>query len=131
MDEPQNGTAEQSEQEQTTDITGKINQAASRARDAVTGAKEAVVGTATARGEQAIEEGEGGCADGRRHGEGVHLRRGWRVLGVGLCAGPPCRHGRLKVPFLPSNELAAVELGGYLDRLRFCFPPGNSSPSRC
>ena len=56
MDEPQNGTAEQSEQEQATDITGKINQAASRARDAVTGAKEAVVGTATARGEQAIEK---------------------------------------------------------------------------
>ena len=61
MDEPQNGTAEQSEQEQATDITGKINQAASRARDAVTGAKEAVVGTATARGEQAIEKAKEGA----------------------------------------------------------------------
>jgi hypothetical protein len=55
-DEPQIEADGRSEQEQTTGITGKIDQAASRARDAVTGAKEAVVGTVTAQGEHAIEK---------------------------------------------------------------------------
>jgi hypothetical protein len=67
MDEPQTGserppfepqieTAGQSEQEQTTGVTGKIDQAASWARDAVTGAKETVVGTVTTQGEHAVEK---------------------------------------------------------------------------
>ena len=56
MDEPPIGSAGQSEHEQTTGITGKIDQAASRARDAVTGAKESVVDTVTTQGEHAMEK---------------------------------------------------------------------------
>ena len=56
MDEPPIGSAGQSEHEQTTGITGKIDQAASRARDAVTGAKETVVDAVTTQGEHAIEK---------------------------------------------------------------------------
>ena len=56
MDEPPIGSAGQSEQEQATGITGKIDQAASRARDAVTGAKETIVGTVTTQGEHAMEK---------------------------------------------------------------------------
>jgi hypothetical protein len=58
--------ADQSEQEQTTGITGKIDQAASRARDAVTGAKATVVGTVTTQGEHAVEKVK----------EGVHTIEG-------------------------------------------------------
>jgi hypothetical protein len=89
MDEPQTGserppfepqieTAGQSEQEQATGITGKIDQAASRARDAVTGAKETVVGTVTTQGEHAIEKVKE-AAHNRGHGEGLHPH------GVGGC----------------------------------------------
>ena len=56
MDEPPIGSAGQSEHEQTTGITAKIDQAASRARDAVTGAKNTVVGTVATQGEHAMEK---------------------------------------------------------------------------
>ena len=83
MDEPQTGAAEKSEQEQTTDITGRIEQAASRARDAVTGAKEAVVGTVTARGEQAIEK----VKEGAQTAEGTAKEYIYVVAGACLALG--------------------------------------------
>ena len=83
MDDPQNGTAEESEQEQTADITGRIDQAASRARDAVTGVKEAVVGIATARGEQAIEK----VKEGAQTVEGTAKEYIYVVAGACLALG--------------------------------------------
>ena len=81
--EPQIGTNGQSEQEQTTGIAGKVDQAASRARDAVTGAKEAVVGTVTARGEQAIEK----VKEGAQTVEGTAKEYIYVVAGACLALG--------------------------------------------
>ena len=61
MDEPRSENPDQPDQKQSTGISEKFDQAASRARDALAEAKETVVGTVTSQGEHAIEKAKEGA----------------------------------------------------------------------